>query len=296
VDVLSDVIAVMRTGRPHAACVRRQAPWGQHFTPVPGAGFHVILRGSCWLVPDVGAPFALGAGDVVFLPNGRGHGLADSPSTALTEHTCDPHDLSELDRRDTVSDVGAPAGEVLGTTVTLCGAYQLDLNRVRPLLRDLPEIVHLPARPGHRPEMRAAVDLLGGEVNAARPGGPAVVPALLDAMLVYILRAWLAERAGDGSPTGWASALRDGAVGAALRGIHHDPARPWTVATLGALAGLSRAAFARRFTSLVGQPPMNYVTWWRMTLAARLLRESDAPRASSATRSHSSWAAGRPGR
>jgi len=155
----------------------------------------------------------------------------------------------------------------------LCGAYLLDRSRAHPLLSDLPEVIHLPARVGHHSKLRAAVDLLGGELGQPRPGTDAMVPALLEVLLLHILRAWF-----DGqSATGWAAALRDPAVAAALRAIHGDPGRRWTVETLGARAGLSRAAFARRFVTLVGQPPLTYLTWWRMTLAARLLRDGDAP-------------------
>lgn len=144
-------------------------------------------------------------------------------------------------------------------------------------MAQLPEIVHLPARLGHRPDLRAAVDLLGSELEGPRPGAEAIVPALLDVLLLYILRAWFDEQADHGPATGWAMALRDPAITAALHAIHHDPAEPWTVERLGKHAGVSRAAFARRFTTLVGQPPLSYLTWWRMTMAARRLRESDAP-------------------
>jgi AraC-like DNA-binding protein len=74
--------------------------------------------------------------------------------------------------------------------------------------------------------------------------------------------------------TGWAAALRDPAIGAVLADLHTNPSYPWTVEALGRRAGLSRAAFARRFHQLVGQPPLTYLTWWRMSLAARMLRES----------------------
>lgn len=121
------------------------------------------------------------------------------------------------------------------------------------------------------------MDLLGAELERPQPGTDAIVPALLDTLLLYILRAWLAERPEHGEPTGWAAALTDPATGAALAAIHRDPAHPWTVATLGTEAGLSRAAFSRRFTTLVGRPPLAYLTWWRLTSAARLLRDSDAP-------------------
>src|SRR4029450_1671903 len=115
---------------------------------------------------------------------------------------------------------------------------------------ELPEVIHLPARLGHRSPLNAAVNLLGDEI--AKPGHrtEAGVSALLDMMLLYILRAWLAEQTEGGASTGWAATLADPAITAALRHIHQEPARQWTVEALGAKAGLSRAAFSRRFTSL----------------------------------------------
>ncbi|MFB7739497.1 AraC family transcriptional regulator [Streptomyces sp. NPDC056112] len=276
-DVLSDVIAVMRTGEPRSALVEWRAPWGQRFRTVPGAaGFQIVLRGPCWLIPEDGDPFPLAAGDVVFLPHKGQHGLADAPSTPLVEHVCDPQDDARFERRYAAAPhEPPPAGS--STTVTLCGAYQLDAARVHPLLADLPPLLHLPARLGHHPRLRAAIDLLGAELEEPQPGTAALVPALLDTLLLYILRAWLADQPVDGRATGWAAALADPAISTALEAIHHDPARPWTVGSLGAHAGLSRAAFSRRFTALVGRPPLAYLTWWRLTTAMRLLRGSDAP-------------------
>jgi AraC-like DNA-binding protein len=110
-----------------------------------------------------------------------------------------------------------------------------------------------------------------------RLGADAIVPALLDTLLLYMLRTWFDEQTTSGTTSGWAAALNDPPITAALQAMHRDPARPWTVATLAAQPGLSRAPFARRFTALLGQPPLSYLTWWRMTIAARLLQESDAP-------------------
>lgn len=266
----------MRTGEPRSARVRWRAPWGQRFTGVPGsAGFQVILQGSCWLIPREGEPVALHTGDVLFLPHGTGHGLADDPGSVLAEPACDPRDASRFEERHAAPPAGVDLGEDPAGTVTLCGAYELRRGRTHPLLGTLPEIVHLPARVGRRPELRAAVDLLGAEIGRERPGSAALVPALLDTLLLYILRAWFDERADAGA--GWPAALADPATTAALGAIHHEPGRSWTVESLATVAGLSRAAFARRFTALTGQPPLSYVTWWRMTTAARLLRESDAP-------------------
>jgi AraC-like DNA-binding protein len=269
-DVLSDVIAVMRTGEPRSARVVWNAPWGQWFAPVPGAaGFQVILHGSCWLIRADAEPLPLSVGDVVFLPHGHGHALADSPTTVIDAEACDPHDPAFAERH-----VNVPESGTGPRTVTLCGAYQLDPARAHPLLSSLPEVVHLPARLGH--DIRAAVELLGAELERPRLGTDALIPTLLDTLLLYILRAWFDEQPAPAG-TGWAAALKDPSITAALHAIHSDPGHPWTVAKLAARAGLSRAPFARRFTGKIGQPPLTYLTWWRLTLAARLLRETDEP-------------------
>ena len=274
-DVLSDVITVMRTGQPRSARVAWHAPWAQRFASVPGAaGFQIVLQGSCWLLLPDADPVPLAAGDVVFRPHGRGHTLADNPATPPAP-ACDPSDPQALQRYATGT-VGTPAGAGIPATVTLCGAYELDPARAHPLLDDLPELIRLPAHLGRHPELRATVDLLATELERPRLGTDAIIPALLDTLLLHILRTWLDQNPTPAT-TGWAAALNDPATTAALQAIHRDPARPWTVATLAAEAGLSRAPFARRFTTLLGQPPLSYLTWWRMTTAARLLRESDAP-------------------
>nr|WP_246345569.1 AraC family transcriptional regulator [Conexibacter arvalis] len=280
---MSDVIALMRTGEARSARVEWHAPWSQRFRSVPGsAGFQVILQGSCWLLRPDAPALPLGVGDIVFVPRGAGHTLADDPLTSATAPACDPDDPGAA-QRHAAAIVGDDGG-ARPATVTLCGAYRLDPERAHPLLDDLPEVVHLPARVGDRPELRAAVELLGAELERPRPGIDAIVPALLDTLLLYILRAWLDDAPPRGRDGGWAAALADPPVAAALHAVHRDPARPWTVATLAAEAGLSRAPFARRFAALVGQPPASYLTWWRMTIAARLLEESDAPLSAVAAR------------
>ncbi|MFI6290991.1 AraC family transcriptional regulator [Nonomuraea sp. NPDC050790] len=269
-DVLSDVIASMRIGVPRSARVEWPAPWGQRFPSAPGsAGFQVILQGSCWAIPPDGEPIPVGTGDVLFFPHGHGYALADSPATPVAEPDCDPYAEAELFATAAMDGDGP-------VTVTLCGGYRLDSGRAHPLLRDLPEMLHLPARLGHNTDLRAAVELLGKEFDRPRPGVDLVVSALLDTLLLYILRAWFDVSAEHCAPGGWVAALADPAIGTALDRIHRDPAHPWTVESLGRHAGLSRAAFSRRFSELVGRPPLTYLTWWRMGTAARMLRDSDA--------------------
>ncbi|RSM46027.1 AraC family transcriptional regulator [Amycolatopsis balhimycina DSM 5908] len=254
-DVLSDAIAAVRVGQPTSNRLQAGSTWCYRFAPYEGAGFHVLLRGSGWLLPDGGTPVALGPGDAVLVPHGGAHTLSSAPDAAGAV----PFETA--------------VAEPDGRTEFLCGKYRLAHPRRHPLLASLPEVVHLPAEIGRQPELRAAIDLLGGEVSDRRPGSATVLTGLLDLLLVYLIRAWL-----DGHPgTGWPQALRDPEIAAALEALHEHPEAPWRIEDLAARVGLSRATLARRFTALTGQPPMAYLTWWRLTTAARLLQDTDLP-------------------
>lgn len=261
-DVLSEALAAMRTGRTRSARTDVRAPWGLRFPAITGTTFHVVLQGTCWLLPGDGtAPLPLSSGDVVFLREGSAHSLADHPDSPLVEF---------VPSRETPD---SPIGQVRvdgpgDQAILLCGAYQLDRARPHPLMRDLPALIHLAASP----ELGPLVDLLARELDRSLPGRDGIVPSLVDAMLLYILRAWTDD---DGSR--WGLALSDRAIGHALRDIHASPEHLWTVEELATRGGLSRSVFAERFTALVGQPPMTYLAWWRMTSAGRMLRESDTP-------------------
>ncbi|GAA1996690.1 AraC family transcriptional regulator [Catenulispora subtropica] len=266
-DVLTDALGAMRVGQTRSARTEVRAPWGLRFPAVGGTTFHALLRGRCWILPPDGEPVAMAPGDVVFLRHGRTVSLADDPATPLRDFRPEGWRPGQVIGR---VDVEGP-GE---RSLLICGAYQLGRSRPHPLLAELPDLLHL--RAGEGPGLAAAVALLGEELEQERPGQDGVVPALVDAMLLLILRTWIHRDAGEPVP-GWRAALTDRAIGESLTALHDDPARGWTVAELGDRAGLSRSAFAQRFTELVGEPPLTYLTWWRMTVAGRLLRESDAP-------------------
>lgn len=276
-DVLADVLAAARTGATRSARTEVRAPWGLRFPQVGGATFHVVLEGGCWLLPPEGGtaePVRLGPGDTVFLHRGSPMSLADDPATPLVDFAPGGWEPGQVIGRVEVDGPG-PA------SLLLCGAYPLGRARPHPLVADLPEVLHLPPSPGRHASLHAAIRLLDAELEENRPGRDAIVPALVDALLLYILRAWLADRSAAEARglgrAGWATALTDPAVAPALEAIHAEPGRPWTVQDLGGRGGLSRSAFARRFTELVGTPPLTYLTWWRMTAAGRLLLADDAP-------------------
>ncbi|WP_354637641.1 AraC family transcriptional regulator [Kitasatospora camelliae] len=274
-DVLSDAIAAVRVGRPSSNRLRVSGSWSSRFAEYDGAGFHVVLAGGCWLLPDGGPAVTLGPGDAVLLPRGTGHVLADSPVDARTAAAAVPFERWRDDHLGRPDRPEPPAGAP-GTAELLCGKYRLDHSRAHPLLTELPDVVHLPGRAGGHPELRAAIDLLGREVGEPGAGSGVVVPGLLDVLLVYLVRAWTRDNA-SAPGAGWPAALNDPVVTAALRALHEDPARPWTNERLAAEVGVARATLARRFTALVGRPPMAYLTWWRMTRAATLLRGTRAP-------------------
>ncbi|QNP75358.1 AraC family transcriptional regulator [Streptomyces roseirectus] len=257
-DVVSDAISAVHLGRPSSQRVRAGGEWSVRISPYDGAGFHVVLSGSCLLLPDGGEPVALGVGDAVLLPHGAGHVIAGAGTEAGRA------------RERAVPLERWTGAEASGGTELLCGKYRLDCSRIHPLMTELPEVVHLPNRVGAHPQLRAAIDLLAGELDERLPGSCVALPSLLDLLLVYLIRAWMAETTSGV----WPAVLGDPVTSAALRAMHSAPAAPWTYDRLAAEAGVSRPTLARRFTSLVGRPPMAYLTWWRLILAASRLRDS----------------------
>jgi AraC-like DNA-binding protein len=212
---------------------------------------------------------------VVFVGKADGYTLADHPDTPL-------QDVASTAPKEQWPIPASLPGEHPGT-VLLCGTYALEQARPHPLIAQLPKVIHLPARATIGEPLRSVVDLLGAEVQRDGANLSAAVPALLDLLIIYTLRVWYAREAERGAQ-GWARALQDSAVRTALENIQQSPATPWTVAQLAAAGGVSRTAFARQFRTLVGEPPLTYLTRWRMTIAARLLRETDLPIESVAAR------------
>lgn len=255
-DVLADILEVTRLRGDIFCHAAAAAPWGLRVEASPKASFHHVIAGSGWLV--AGRPRRLEAGDLVLLPHGSGHALCDdprSPRVSLAEWR------AQRGRRSS-----GPRTELL------CGTYELEGGgRSHPVLRLLPPVIHIPGRDSA--PLQATCQLLIDEYGRPDVGSSKVVSRLLDVLFIQALRAWL-DTQGEGT-AGWLGALRDPAIGRALALLHRDPARPWTVRSLGTAAGLSRAVFARRFKQLVGVPPLSYLTEIRLDAAARLLRTTD---------------------
>jgi AraC-like DNA-binding protein len=265
-DIVADIVATIRRGSAIHCLAQFHAPWGIELEEGAVAGVTVITSGACWLIPEGREPVQLVQGDVVLLPSGVAHVCADQPGRAarpLKELIGRP--LEDGMPRRLVIDGDGPVARLL------IGAFLLSPGPPHPLTAVLPPVLHIGAGQARDRGLAAAVELLSCEVQRADPGAPAVIASLLDLLFVYILRAWLAEQHQAGG--GWVRALYDPVVGGALALIHDDPAHPWSVDLLARSVGAPRATFTRRFRTLTGQAPMTYVAAWRMSVAARMLRE-----------------------
>jgi AraC-like DNA-binding protein len=269
VDVLTDVLASLGlVGRLFCRSVL-SAPWGLSFPSGSFGYFHVVERGSAWLggLPGRAKPIALSLGDFVVLPQGTGHSLADVPGRRI------------VPIRDLVQETQSERGVLLvhggggPETSLLCGAFGFRRWNGHPLVSLLPSVIHMRSGAAGRSEwLDPTLQLLGSESLCTRPGHDTVVTRLIDVLFIQVLRAWLEE----GAPRhghGWLGGLRDSRIARALAAMHEKPGRAWTVRDLASRAGMSRSPFAAHFSSLVGEPPLSYLTRWRMQVAATLFQD-----------------------
>jgi AraC-like DNA-binding protein len=270
-----DSIAGLLDGpRARGAFVLRSSldpPWSLRIEDEAPLTLVAVVRGGAVVLGPPGGPLRLGGGDVALLRGPDPYVVADDPATP-------PQVVIGPGQTCTTLDGRAPAGLVDvgvrtwgnspdGQTVLLTATYALRGEVGGRLLRALPVALAL-----RGDELRTPlVALLAEEVGRDDPGQEAVLDRIVDLLVIAVLRAWFARP--DGRAPGWYAAHADPVVGPALRLLHGDPARAWTVARLAGATGVSRSELARRFTALVGEPPMAFLTGWRLALAADLLLE-----------------------
>ncbi len=265
VDPLSDVLDLGRVSGALVASVRARAPWGLDLPQRPA--FHAITSGTAWAQVDDSEPLQLMPGDVLLLPAGARHQLLSEP-----HGTCVPFDSAAKERLMT-PDGDLTLGASGAVTTFVCAAVDYDLDVAEPLMGQLPPVVHVPADPVEGRDVAAIVELLAMEVGARRPGSRAAAARLIDALLIAAIRHWLDRQADDEVPS-WLRALRDPLLARVIAAMHARPAEPWTVESLAREVHVSRATLARRFAEVVGEPPLTYLTRWRMHLASQKLKYS----------------------
>ncbi|MEV1331609.1 AraC family transcriptional regulator [Micromonospora costi] len=266
-DPLEDVLALVGATSRLSAALAAGGRWAVRFDPPAGVKFNAVRRGSCLLrVDGVPEPVSLAEGDCYLLTRPLPFTLASDPDTP-------PEPAGPIFREA----VGGVARTGVGDDVFLIGGAFTFTGRARVLLLDaLPPVVHVPAATPEAATVRWAVGEIDTELRAASPGGTLVAEHLALVMLIRILRLHLARTGG----AGWLAGLADPVVAPALRAMHARPAHPWTVAELARVAAVSRSTLAARFREVVGRGPLEYLTGWRIELAADRIRRSDETLAS----------------
>ena len=291
-DVLSDLLRAVRFRGALFYYIDGASPWVAEAPPanliipaiMPGAEhmieFHGIVRGSCWAAIVGETPIRLEAGDVVLFPQGDAHVMSSAPGLRAPGVDMDfffsprppqlPFALSMKNGEITTAKLGG-AGRDHATVV--CGFLGLDALPFNPLLAALPRVIHVRGRTlGADSWVTTFLRAVVAESDQRRPGGEAVLERMSEMLFVEVLRRYI-----DTLPpeqTGWLAGMRDAAIGRALSLLHERPAESWTVERLAEEAGLSRSSLHERFLNLIGQPPMQYLTRWRMQTASALLRDT----------------------
>ncbi len=280
-DVLSDVLRSVRLEGTLYFEAQLTQPWGIHITNSGMSNFHHITSGSCWVSTEsgqisAGSPVGrrpgekgswihLGPGETIVFPHGAAHTLSHSPGDRTIEGKAMFQHMDD----DRVVRLGGDGPE----TTILCGHFDYDRDLSHPLLHALPDVIHGEA--DRYPSWTNLAQLAATRSKGGGPGAQALTDRLAEVLLIELvsdLDKHLDQQ--PGQHRGFVQALADPVVSAALKAIHDDPTRDWTVADLAHHVAASRSLLAARFVELVGETPIRYLTRWRMHEAARLLRDT----------------------
>jgi AraC-like DNA-binding protein len=247
------------------------APWGVDLPQFDGCMmFHIVTAGHCWLEVEGEEPLLLQQGSLVLVPHGNGHCIRSSPQDEAVPLFDIP--VEKVSDRYEIMRYGG-AGE---STHLTCCVVRFDHVAGQKLISLLPKVLHINSWADDEDNwLQSTLRFIAREARELRPGGETVITHLADILIIQAIRSWI-----DSAPEagrGWLAALRDDQVGRALAAIQREPEKDWTVALLAREVGMSRSGFSARFTSLVGESAMRYLTQWRMQLAhAQLQQTSDS--------------------
>ncbi|HEY5452142.1 MAG TPA: AraC family transcriptional regulator [Polyangia bacterium] len=287
-DPLSDVLKTVRLRGAVFFALESSAPWangmpdGETLAPVlvPRAqqiiSFHVFTHGACWGGLLDGPQVRMEAGDVVVFPRGDGYFMSfvrqqQPPPPNVDQAFAFMRGMTGGQLPFSVK-FGGGGSEQVGA---ICGFLGCDARPFNPLIATLPRMLHIKGA-ARAPDDRLArlMELTLTEARDQIPGAESVRLRLSELMFVEVIRRHVAALPAE--QAGWLAGLRDELVGRALGLLHERAAHPWTLDQLASDVGMSRSAFADRFARLVGEPPMQYLTRWRMQMAARLLSDGSA--------------------
>lgn len=272
-DPLSEVVGLLR---PHAALskpITGRGRWGVRYAAYGQPGFAIVLEGRCWLAVENAQPVLVDRGDFVLLPATPAFSLMSAPGA----------DCVAVEPTTVAVRHGDPSGEpdfrMFG------GAFQVEPAHAGLLLTLLPRMIHVRAADRGTDRLARLVDLIAEECAGTAPGRDMILERLLEVMMMECLRG--NGRDGNGLDanglggeelsTGLLAGLRDAGLARALEALHAEVSAKWTVAGLAKLAGMSRSAFAARFTEILGCSPIEYLLRWRMMLAQDALSRGGTP-------------------
>lgn len=266
-DLLTEVLSAFAITSTLYCRSTLTAPWGLQFAPSTQAIFHVVDSGHGWLTaPAEPQPVEINAGDLILLPHGAAHELRDAVTTPITSQIVVGEDAP-------IETAFVRLGGKGALTTVLCGTFRFARAFDHPLLTQMPSLIHMRGQAGQKTGwLDHILPLLGAEAEGGRPGSALLLRRLMDVVLIQAVRSWVESQAP--AERHWVGALGDPQIGLALRLMHREPAHRWTVAALAQAVALSRSAFAARFHAAAGEPPLHYLTRWRMIQAAHLLQTS----------------------
>lgn len=282
-DALSDVLRAVRLSGAVFFDIHAAEPWVAE-TPrgrsvvqamFPGSehmiSYHVMLEGSCWALVEGEEPVQLSAGDVIVFPHGDTHVLTSTPGMRKKPNMSMYRRPTEGQLPFTISmgpstSASVPASE----TRFVCGFLGCDARPFNPLLTALPRVIRV--SDDANGTLAAYVRFALAESKVPRIGGESVLGRLSELMFLHVVRRYLESLPVE--KTDWLAGLRDEPIGRAIAALHRSPAKAWTLQSLAREAGISRSVLAERFMQFVGHPPIEYLTNWRMQLAANQLRSS----------------------
>ncbi len=267
-DVLTDVLNVLELKGWLSSRTEMASPWRFEFAASRDITFHILSCGRGYLsVEGEPVPRRVEDGDVMVFPSGHAHAIYDELASPLTEVVQLDYDAHGKCQFFPCEGKGEEPKMVM-----LCGAFHFEHPGDYPLLHRLPKVIYIPGEQGRMAYGFAdLVRFIAHESGSQQPGAEVMLRRLTEMLFIQVVRVWIDQQA-DVSGGGLA-ALRDQPISTALGLMHQSPERGWKVEELAEAVALSRSAFSSRFTHLVGEPPMKYLTHWRMHMAKRLLKK-----------------------
>jgi AraC-like DNA-binding protein len=276
-DPLGETLHLLRFTGTLYCRAELSAPWGVLVPALPGhMTFLIVMSGHAWLEVDGEPPRRLEPGSLTLVPHGTSHRVRSAPDVTLTPLFDIP--VEHVSERYEIMRYGG-GGE--RTHITY-GVVRVDEVATQRLVSLLPAVLHIATwSDDANVWLSSSLRFIASEASARRPGGETVITRLADILVIQAIRSWI-----DAAPEaqhGWIAALRDPHLGRALAAIHRAPGSPWTLETLAHEAAMSRSVFSARFTAVVGEPAMQYLTRLRMQVAHERARATDEPLAALAS-------------